>query len=170
MEQWKVIIGFINYEVSNYGRVRNRKTGRILKTSLNDKGYVVVCLSKRGEQFLKKVHILVAEAFVDGYCRDGIVQFIDGDRTNVYADNLEWVARSELQQRTKIRRRKMGIIHNQAKGIRVIETGHVYESIADASKELGLSASSISKCLNYSFCHNRKGYHFEEVDLEDLIW
>lgn len=33
MEEWKVILWNTRYEVSNKGRVRNRKTGRILSTN-----------------------------------------------------------------------------------------------------------------------------------------
>ena len=38
MEEWKVISGFENYEVSNQGYVRNKKTGLILKTQVTN-GY-----------------------------------------------------------------------------------------------------------------------------------
>ena len=30
-EEWRSIDGYLNYQVSNLGRVRNSKTGRILK-------------------------------------------------------------------------------------------------------------------------------------------
>ena len=31
-EVWRAIDGYLNYEVSSHGRVRNSNTGRILKT------------------------------------------------------------------------------------------------------------------------------------------
>ena len=34
-EIWRAINGYINYEVSNHGRVRNSVTGKILKNILN---------------------------------------------------------------------------------------------------------------------------------------
>ena len=44
-EEWKDISDYENYEVSNLGNVRNKKTGRILK-SYNKAGYAVISLSK----------------------------------------------------------------------------------------------------------------------------
>ena len=40
-EEWKDILDYENYEVSNLGNVRNKKTGRILK-SYNKGGYAVI--------------------------------------------------------------------------------------------------------------------------------
>ena len=61
-EEWKNIQDYENYEVSNLGNVRNKKTGRILK-SYNKGGYAVVGLSKtKGKIF--QVHRLVCQAFI----------------------------------------------------------------------------------------------------------
>lgn len=40
MEEWKDIIGFDNYQISNYGNVRNNSTNRILKQTIDKNGYV----------------------------------------------------------------------------------------------------------------------------------
>ena len=42
-ETWKSIDGYINYQVSNLGRIRNANTGRILRPG-NSNGYNVVAL------------------------------------------------------------------------------------------------------------------------------
>lgn len=172
MEMWAKIDGFPNYDVSDYGRVRNHRTGRIMKTSIDNNGYVVVCLSKYGKQYLKKVHILVAEYFVVKNIGDTFVAFIDGNRNNIYADNLYWTKNRDPYRRYTIRNRRMmyGIKHKNAKPIRVIETGQIFGSIAEAADELGLSEASVSKSLNFTYYHNRKGYHFEELNQDDLIW
>ena len=44
MEEWKQVSEYENYEVSSYGNVRNKKTGRILKPARNG-GYLHVSLS-----------------------------------------------------------------------------------------------------------------------------
>lgn len=46
MEEWKQILEYENYEVSSYGNVRNKKTGRILKSARNG-GYLHVSLSSK---------------------------------------------------------------------------------------------------------------------------
>ena len=38
-ENWEVINGFTNYEVSDTGFVRNKTTKRILQPGINKKGY-----------------------------------------------------------------------------------------------------------------------------------
>lgn len=163
MEQWKVIIGFINYEVSDHGRVRNRKTGRVLKTSIDHRGNEVVCLSRKGIQFVKKVHILVADAFVDNYYNNELVVHIDGDKLNNHVSNLDWLDRKGYENRIDNRKRRDGFTNIKSKRILVIETGQIFNSLSEAAVELGLSKSSISKCLNFPYCRNKFGYHFEEI-------
>lgn len=92
-EIWKDIIGFERiYEVSNYGRVRNVKSGRILSVSKcgGCRGYAGVSLSKDGKRYGRLVHRLVAEAFIPR--PDGLyeVNHKDEDKTNNRVDNLEW--------------------------------------------------------------------------------
>ena len=100
MEQWKPIVIKVHntiydytgiYEVSNIdGKVRNVKTGRILKQPLNSFGYPVVRLSKDGKARLFKVHRLVATAFVPNPDNLPEVNHKDEDKTNNSVDNLEW--------------------------------------------------------------------------------
>ena len=69
-EEWRVIPSFPNYEVSDYGRVRRRvpgpntHLGKILKTSPDRKGYLVFCPFANGVRVTRRVHHLVAEAFI----------------------------------------------------------------------------------------------------------
>ncbi len=64
-EYWRAVGVFTNYEVSSVGRVRNRKTERVLKPSEGGGGYLQVSLYKDGVQSCRIIHKLVAEAFVD---------------------------------------------------------------------------------------------------------
>ncbi|KAL4473435.1 hypothetical protein ABPG72_012114 [Tetrahymena utriculariae] len=48
--EWKDIEGFYNYEVSNLGQIRNKKSGRILKVEVIDNKYHRVSLSQNGIQ------------------------------------------------------------------------------------------------------------------------
>ena len=60
-EEWRSIIGYVNYQVSNLGRVRNTKTTRLLTANISSGGYVK--LSKEGVGTNHLVHRLVANAF-----------------------------------------------------------------------------------------------------------
>ena len=43
-EEWRSVPGFPQYEISSLGRVKNAVRGRLLKVSIDDKGYSIVSL------------------------------------------------------------------------------------------------------------------------------
>ena len=100
--EWKDINGFEGkYQISEDGRVRSigrvvkNKCGtmtvneRILKPWIDTWGYKNVCLCNDGKCQSKKVHRLIAEAFVPPYSGEQ-VNHIDGDKLNNSIENLEW--------------------------------------------------------------------------------
>jgi hypothetical protein len=89
-EEWRIIGGFDDYSVSNLGRVRNDRTGWVLKAQL-DKAtqYLFVSLCRRP----KKIHQLVATAFL-GDSGGLEVNHIDRDRRNNSIRNLEYCTHS----------------------------------------------------------------------------
>lgn len=93
-QEWKDIRDYeAFYEVSNYGLVRNKKTGRILKTADAGKGYLYVNLGKcdKGKTKNFKVHRLVAEAFIPNPKNLPQINHKDLNKQNNRVDNLEWV-------------------------------------------------------------------------------
>lgn len=65
-EEWRPVVGYEGlYEVSNLGRVRGLKykKGEVRVTTLDKDGYVVLGLSKNGKTKIRKVHVMVCEAF-----------------------------------------------------------------------------------------------------------
>ena len=101
-EIWhKCEVPYTRYEVSNLGRVRNARTGWVLKQSKNDWGYLKVDLCYQGQQKTCKVHTLVATAFVEGW-REGLqVNHKNGVKTDNRAENLEWVTSSENHRHSR---------------------------------------------------------------------
>lgn len=94
-ELWKQIEDYERYEVSTEGRVRNTKTGRLLKFDLSNCGYHRATLCKNNSPRKFSVHRLVAEAFIDAVDGRNIVNHIDSNKTNNHVRNLEWVNYSE---------------------------------------------------------------------------
>lgn len=88
-EIWKDVVGFDGlYQVSNLGRVRNRR-GKLMKFYQNNNGYLMLKLvGKPQTHYL--VHRLVAMAFVSNPENFSVVNHIDANRNNNQASNLEW--------------------------------------------------------------------------------
>lgn len=107
-EQWRPVVGYAGYEVSDLGQVRSldRKVkhgartmsvaGRVRKVQLDHDGYQKVSLSREGHRpKLVFVHHLVLEAFVGPRpvgqeCCHG-----PGGRTDNRLTNLRWDTKSE---------------------------------------------------------------------------
>lgn len=108
MEQWRKI-NDSNYEVSSLGYVRNIMTGRILKPRTSKSGYGYNCytvhiVEKKGEKVKsKKIHQLVARAFIEN--PDNLVEIdhINRDTSNNTIENLRWATRSMNSINTKVR-------------------------------------------------------------------
>ena len=96
-EVWKDVDNFPNYEVSNLGQIRNKKTNRILKPATTKHGYQIVCLRKDNKTTTRSVHSMVAKTWLvnDNPKMKTDVHHIDHDKQNNRADNLKWVSRAE---------------------------------------------------------------------------
>lgn len=91
LENWSQIERFPGYSVSDHGRVRTDKSGRILVLTENQFGLLQVGLMRDGEQRHRSVPLLVAKAFIPeppGPFDTPIN--LDGDRHNNHVDNLVW--------------------------------------------------------------------------------
>lgn len=101
MEQWKSITtdnikGF--YSISNYGRVRNDKRNRIMKTRILRDYESVGLKCHDGIQHTFTIHTLVAKHFIPNDIPGLIVNHKDGNKRNNFDDNLEWCTYSENAQ------------------------------------------------------------------------
>lgn len=92
IEKWKQIDNFSNYEVSNKGNVRNKKTGKILSQRYDRDGYCHIGLvDDNGIKRDLRVHRLVAQAFVPNpYPNRNQVNHINEIKDDNSADNLSW--------------------------------------------------------------------------------
>ena len=102
MEEYKIIKDFENYEISNFGNVKNFNTGRILKPGNDGRGYFIVNLYKDGKQFTKKIHKLVANAFLPNPLNKSCVDHIDNNRLNNNVENLRFASNRENNMNSKI--------------------------------------------------------------------
>lgn len=159
VEEWRDIQGIENYQVSNIGNVRSKERvitqkghknlyKRVMKSCLlkprkQNSGYLVVWLSIDGIVKPYTVHRLVAETFLGK--KDGDVNHIDGNKTNNSICNLEWVSRSKniIHSYEKLNHKKPN-----NKRVVCVETGEVFDSMADAERMKGIDRHSISHVIN----------------------
>jgi hypothetical protein len=107
-EIWKDIRGYKGfYQVSNLGRVKrlsgkcksrhgNRRVPeKILRPGLNEWEYRYVVLWKNGTAQMKKVHRLVANAFIPKVKGKPEVDHRLGDKSDNRASELRWATRKE---------------------------------------------------------------------------
>lgn len=100
---WKPVDGFSNYEVSNFGHVRNITTGKILKNKVNKRrGYAYVNLWKNSKSASKTVHRLVATAYIPNIKNTKNVDHINNNKTDNHATNLRWATTSENAMNQKL--------------------------------------------------------------------
>lgn len=86
--EWKQIEG--EYEVSDTGLVR--RGGCLIKSRVDRYGYELVTFWVKGKCLTRKVHRLVAQAFIENPDNLPTVNHKDGIKTNNAATNLIWMS------------------------------------------------------------------------------
>ena len=163
-EIWKPIKGYEgHYEISNLGRVRSldrhiaQKTkggvwviktykGRILKPGADKDGYFQVSLCKCGKPIQRKVHRLVAEAFIAKVPGKDIINHIDSNKQNNNYTNLEWCTTSENIKHSYRHGHRMplhpkGVIQYDKNGNFIKK----WKSIKEACRNTGAYPASLSR-------------------------
>lgn len=87
-----------NYEISNNGWVLSKRKGIILKPVDDQRGYFIISLGNYGRG--KKIHQLVARAFIPNPENKPVVDHINGDRYDNRVENLRWATHKENSNNT----------------------------------------------------------------------
>lgn len=157
-EIWKDIEGYDGiYEVSSWGRVKNSRTGRVLKAGKDIYGYLFVNVYKNGKRTNYKVHRLVAQAFIPNPQNKPQVNHIDENKENNYVENLEWCTAKENNNHGEHNSR---VAKARSIPIICIETGIEYISASDCAIQMGLHQQNINKVLKGKY-KTTGGYTFK---------
>jgi len=104
-EYFKDVKGYKGlYRVSNLGRVKSlsrfttvKVNEKILKSGVESSGYLIVGLSKNGKQSMKRIHQLVAIAFLnhEPNGQKTVVDHVDNNQLNNNVNNLQLITNRE---------------------------------------------------------------------------
>lgn len=179
-EEWRDIPGYEGlYAVSNKGSVKSLskiKTSygnrtfvtkdKVLKSFEDKKGYLMVKLYKEGTKATRKVHRLVASAFIEKVPGKEQINHIDGNKQNNTVGNLEWADNSDnqlhsfrvlgkqatwkgkkLPKETCLKISRHWLEHGgvNGKAVRCIETGEEFINACAASRSTGIHRTNIGR-------------------------
>ena len=152
------------YQVSNKGRIKNTKTGRITYGSRADCGYnrfEIKFPDGSHKQFL--VHRLVYECFISP--KYDVINHIDGNKTNNCVENLESVTHKENMQKAANETnawnfRKVAQYDKEGNYIRT------FLNASDAARAMHILPSSMRNCIRLrDGCH--KDFIFKYIDEDE---
>ncbi len=142
MEEWKLIQEHQSFEISNHGRIRKIKTQKIMKPSLNDKGYLLFRTKHNNITMKSTVHRLVAKYFIENPNDYGCVNHIDSNRQNNFVSNLEWCNKQmNTDHAVNVGRIPRRAVINLDSGMRL-------RSVYELSKHLGWSLSKTKHVIS----------------------
>jgi len=177
MEIWKDAVGYEGlYEISSFGRVKTLEKilphnkfkhitcvfkEKIMKISLDTKGYPSIVLRKNGIPKTLRVHRLMTEAFIPNPENKAYVNHINGIKHDNMLENLEWSTPSENEShayRTKLKNSNsiLGVKHFKAKLTEkdILEIREKFGNKTHTAKELA-EEYGIGK-RNIWYIHNRQ--------------
>lgn len=145
MEYYLTSKKYPNYEVSNFGNIRNKNT-RTVRKQTDRKGYKKIRLNNDDVA----VHRLVAETFYDCDGEGLQVNHIDGNKSNNFLGNLEWVTPSRNIKHAY----DMGLKHHSGGTlpIRLLDetTGIEYASAIDCVRDIGGTRQGVLYAVKHS--------------------
>ena len=124
------------YAVTSCGKIWSYRRQKFLTPGVNNKGYLIVCLRKDGQNKMYKIHRLVAEAYLPNPENLPQVDHIDNDKTHNYVNNLQWITNRENCRKSN----NKAILQYDLDGNFV----HEWPSATDVGREV---RSNICNCL-----------------------
>lgn len=179
-EIWKDIPGFEGmYQVSNIGRVKSLpkqiwngkgffiSKEKILHPNTLAKGYLQVELKKNKQRCSLQVHRLVAMTFIENPDPKDLIQVnhLNGNKQDNRVENLEWSNNSLNQKHAWATglQKVSGKAGRPKKAVKLIKDSKelIFDSMASATRFLGLASNTNLRRVLQKIYHTTKGYKAE---------
>ncbi len=142
---------FKDYVVYEDGVIVNTRTNKVLSVSICDKGYPKVNFYVNKKVVTRRVHTIVAKAYIDNPLNLKEVNHINGNKKDFSIKNLEYVTHSE------------NLLHAYRTGLQIAKPGRktmvldaeygiYYDTLREAAKAINMNPHTIANKL----CGNRK--------------
>ncbi len=168
MEQWLPIKGIPYYEVSNQGRIKNSRTGHILKHSLDRYGYPKLHMTVNGTNYWRTIHRCVAETWLPQINYGLHVNHKNGIKTDNCVENLEWVTPQE-----NIIHSFDNLLNPNTNPVDLIDfsdnSTKSFRSIKDLSRHLEVYMSVLSPLIKNSYRNPLFGKYVVSVKDEEAL-
>jgi len=156
----KLVNGYEKYLISKTGLVYSIKSKKLLKPTIDKKGYCKVALYNDKTKLNISLHRLVALNYIENPSSKEQVNHINGIKTDNRVSNLEWVTNREntlhaIKNGLRDKAHKKAVIDNQKQVVH-LATGIFYDSLKIACECLNINYGSarnyINRKANNKFC------------------
>lgn len=154
------VIGFPNYEVSNYANIKSLKNNFIRNGSKDGSGYLKISLYKDGKEKCFGLHRLVALLFVENPENKPTVDHIDRNRTNNHFSNLRWATQSEQNVNRKKHVKTKREVCSYTIGYEIVDR---FEDLGKAAKFLRMDPANLRRAFYEKKVIHGHYWHFTDV-------
>lgn len=165
-EEWRAVVGFDDYSVSNLGCVRSNERivvypngkqrvqpTKVLKQTIGSHGYPKLSLRREGKPTTLCVHTIVAAAFIGPRPEGMEVAHDDGTRANCAASNLRYDTPKGNQADRILHGTSQRGARNPAAVLNAEQVAAIRAADGkqcEIAKQFGISPSHVSRIVNQS--------------------
>lgn len=155
---------FEGYYALRDGNIYSSYSGKNLSTFVDNVGYRQVILYKNKKRHYKRVHRLIAIAYIQNINNYKQVNHINGVKTDNEVDNLEWSSNSQNTKHAYDNGMYLSTTSIQVKSIcKETKAEQIHKSIRSCAESLGINRKTLSSILHDNKTNNYN-YNFQIIN------